>query len=194
VNTEIEGNVNQNDLKQAAFTKTNSIAASCAHNSNFESKLFNSHIGRNKLLKIIIIILHIIDLTQKHQSNRFIVELIAYIYLVLISRILNKQEIPCTTEATSTFFGCTGSNSRFLGFFFISMKFLIDRVPSCLIFGIWDFGRIREHGNVPLNFPRAKTFQTSPHMFNLRQRNSSYTSKGVFFLVRVLVKARFPDF
>jgi hypothetical protein len=66
--------------------------------------------------------------------------------------------------------------------FIISMKFPIDRVPSCLIFGTWDFGRIREqatcaadHDNVPLNFPRAKTFQTSPHMFNLRQRNPSYT-------------------
>jgi hypothetical protein len=115
---------------------------------------------------------------------------------------LNKQEIPCTTEARSTSFGCTGSNSRFFGFFIISMKFQIDRVPStCLIFGIWDFGRIREqatcaadHDNVPLNFSRAKTFQTSPHMFNLRPRNPSYTWKGVFFLVRVLVKARFSDF
>jgi hypothetical protein len=58
--------------------------------------------------------------------------------------VINKQEIPYTTEARSTFFGCRGSNSRFLGFFIISMKFLIDRVPSCLIFGIWDFGRIRE--------------------------------------------------
>jgi hypothetical protein len=56
----------------------------------------------------------------------------------------NKQEIPCTTEARSTFFGCRGSNSRFLSFFTISKKFLNDRVPSCLIFGIWDFGRIRE--------------------------------------------------
>jgi hypothetical protein len=91
----------------------------------------------------------------------------------------NKQEIPCFTEARSTFFGSRGSNSRFLVFFIISMKFPIDRVPSCLIFGIWDFGRIREctvdHGNVLLNFPRAKTFRTSPHMFNLRQRNPSYT-------------------
>jgi hypothetical protein len=58
--------------------------------------------------------------------------------------LFNKQEIPCTTEARSTFFGCRGSNSRSLGFFIISMKFPIDRVPSCLIFGIWDFGRIRE--------------------------------------------------
>jgi hypothetical protein len=56
----------------------------------------------------------------------------------------NKQEIPCTTEARSTFFGCTDSNSRFLSFFIISMKFPIDRVPSCLVFEIWDFGRIRE--------------------------------------------------
>jgi hypothetical protein len=31
-----------------------------------------------------------------------------------------------------------------LGFFIISMKFPIDRVPSCLLFGIWDFGRISE--------------------------------------------------
>jgi hypothetical protein len=50
----------------------------------------------------------------------------------------NKQEIPCTTEARSTFFGYTGSNSRFLAVFIISMKF------SIIIFGIWDFGRIRE--------------------------------------------------
>jgi hypothetical protein len=56
----------------------------------------------------------------------------------------NKQEIPCTTEARSTFLGCTGSNLRFLSFFIISMKFPFDRVPSCLLFEIWDFGRIRE--------------------------------------------------
>jgi hypothetical protein len=56
----------------------------------------------------------------------------------------NKQEIPCTTEVSSIFFGCTGSNSRFLCFFIINMKFPIDRVPSCLIFEIWDFGRIKE--------------------------------------------------
>jgi hypothetical protein len=30
-------------------------------------------------------------------------------------------------------------------------------------------------------------------MFNLSLRNSSYTSKSVFFLVRVLVKARLLD-
>jgi hypothetical protein len=58
------------------------------------------------------------------------------------------------------------------------MKFAIYRVLSSLIFRIWDFGRIREyatgvadHGKIDLNFPHAKTFQTSPHMFNLRQRN-----------------------
>jgi hypothetical protein len=58
----------------------------------------------------------------------------------------NKLEIPRTTEATSIFFGCRGSysKSRFLGFLIISMKFSIDRVTLCLIFGIWDFGRIRE--------------------------------------------------
>jgi hypothetical protein len=62
-----------------------------------------------------------------------------------IQKKYNKQEIPCTTEAGSTFFGCTGSNSRFLGFFIINMKFPIDRVPSCLIFEKWDFDRIREY-------------------------------------------------
>jgi hypothetical protein len=94
---------------------------------------------------------------------------------------INKQEIPCTTEARSTYFGCSGSNSRFLEVFITSMKFSIVREPSCLIFGIWDFGRIREqatcaadHGNVPLNFSCVKSFQTSTHMFNLRQRNISY--------------------
>jgi hypothetical protein len=37
-----------------------------------------------------------------------------------------------------------GLKFKILGFFIISMKFLIDRVPSYLIFGIGDFGRIRE--------------------------------------------------
>jgi hypothetical protein len=29
-----------------------------------------------------------------------------------------------------------------IGFFNISIKFLIERVPSCRIFEFWDFGRI----------------------------------------------------
>jgi hypothetical protein len=33
----------------------------------------------------------------------------------------------------------------------------------------------------------------SPHLFNLNHRNSSYACRSVFFLVRVLVKAKFPD-
>jgi hypothetical protein len=33
----------------------------------------------------------------------------------------------------------------------------------------------------------------SPHLFNLNHRNSSYACIIVFFLVRVLVKARFLD-
>jgi hypothetical protein len=37
-----------------------------------------------------------------------------------------------------------GLEFKILGFFIISMKFTIDRVPSCPIFEIWDFGRIRE--------------------------------------------------
>jgi hypothetical protein len=80
------------------------------------------------------------------------------------------------------------------------MKFLNDRVPSSLILEIWDFGRIREeatgagdHGLWAHNNLCAKTFQMSSHLFNLNHRNSSYACKSVFFLVRVLVKARFPD-
>jgi hypothetical protein len=54
----------------------------------------------------------------------------------------NKQEIPCTMEAMSQFFGCTGSNLRFLGFFIFSMKFLFDRVQSCSMLEIKDFCRM----------------------------------------------------
>jgi hypothetical protein len=35
-----------------------------------------------------------------------------------------------------------GSNLSSIGFFNISIKFLIERVPSCRIFEFWDFGRI----------------------------------------------------
>jgi hypothetical protein len=70
-----------------------------------------------------------------------------------------------------------------LRLFTINIKFLIDRVPSCPTFEIWDFGRIGEyaigaadHGIITPYVSHAKTFQ-----------------KGVF-LVRVLDKARFPDF
>jgi hypothetical protein len=38
----------------------------------------------------------------------------------------------------------TGSKLGSMGFFNVSMKFLIDRVPSCRILQFWDFGRIRE--------------------------------------------------
>jgi hypothetical protein len=46
--------------------------------------------------------------------------------------------------------------------------------------------------SLKLNF-YAETFQTSHHMSNSDSRNSSYAYKFVFFLVRVLVKARFQD-
>jgi hypothetical protein len=46
------------------------------------------------------------------------------------------------------------------------------------------FYKVNHPSNEALNFSRAKTFQTSPHMFNLRQRNPSYPWKGVFSLVR----------
>jgi hypothetical protein len=35
-----------------------------------------------------------------------------------------------------------GSKLGSMGFFIISIKFLIERVPSCHIFEFWDFGRI----------------------------------------------------
>jgi hypothetical protein len=37
-----------------------------------------------------------------------------------------------------------GSKLGFLSLFTINIKFLIDRVPSCHTFEIWDFGRIGE--------------------------------------------------
>jgi hypothetical protein len=37
-----------------------------------------------------------------------------------------------------------GSKLRFLSLFTIKIKFLIDRVPSCPTFEIWDFDRIGE--------------------------------------------------
>jgi hypothetical protein len=33
-----------------------------------------------------------------------------------------------------------GSKLEFLSLFIINLKFLIDRVPSCPTFEIWDFG------------------------------------------------------
>jgi hypothetical protein len=94
-----------------------------------------------------------------------------------------------------------GSKLGFLSLFTINIKFLIDRVPSCPTFETWGFGRIGEkaigaadHGIITPYFSHAKLFQTSPHKFNSIQKNSSCTCKVVIFLVRVLDKARFPDF
>jgi hypothetical protein len=74
-----------------------------------------------------------------------------------------------------------GSKLGFLSSFTINIKFLIDRVPSCPTFEIWDFGRIGEwaigaadHGTITPFF-HAKTFQKSLHKFNSIQKNSSYT-------------------
>jgi hypothetical protein len=68
-----------------------------------------------------------------------------------------------------------------LEFFTIIMKFLKDRVLSCLILEKWDFGRIREqatgagdHGLYAHINSFAKTFQMSSHLFNLNHRNLSY--------------------
>jgi hypothetical protein len=74
------------------------------------------------------------------------------------------------------------SKLRFLSLIIINIKFLIDKVPSCPTFEIWDFGRIGEwaigaadHGIITPYVSHAKTFQTSPHKFNSIQENSSYT-------------------
>jgi hypothetical protein len=76
------------------------------------------------------------------------------------------------------------------------MKFPIDRVPSCLIFEIWDFGRIvqltMDHGNVGLNFPRAKTFQTSPDMFNFEAKEPKLYLKRCIFLDKGSSQGRIP--
>ena len=76
----------------------------------------------------------------------------------------------------------SGSKLGPLGIFTISMKFLIEEVPSCPILEIWDFGRIEEqatgatcHDIQAQKYPHVETFQTSPHMLNLNNGNSSYT-------------------
>jgi hypothetical protein len=75
-----------------------------------------------------------------------------------------------------------GSKLGFFNLFTINIKFLIDRVPSCPTFEIWDFGRIggwaigaADHGIITPYFSHAKTFEISPHKFNSIQKNSSYT-------------------
>jgi hypothetical protein len=84
--------------------------------------------------------------------------------------------------------------------FIISMKFQIDRVPSCLIFGIWDFGRIRKyatcaayHDNVALNFSRAKTFHTSPHLFFEAKEPKLYLKRHIF-LGKGPIQGQIPGF
>jgi hypothetical protein len=78
--------------------------------------------------------------------------------------------------------GLKGSKLGFLSLFTINIKFLIDRVPSCPTFEIWDFGRIGEwaidaadHGITTPYFSHAKTFQTNPNKFNSIQKNPNYT-------------------
>jgi hypothetical protein len=67
------------------------------------------------------------------------------------------------------------SKSSFLGFFIITMKFLIF------------FGRIDElatgaydHGSNTKNILGVETFQSSSHMFNSENRNSGYAQKSIF--------------
>jgi hypothetical protein len=52
--------------------------------------------------------------------------------LVLIYEIKNKQEILCTTEARSTFFGCMGSNPKFLGFFHLQYEISVRQIKIML--------------------------------------------------------------
>jgi hypothetical protein len=93
-------------------------------------------------------------------------------------------------------FGCTDSNSRILVFFIISMMVPIDRVPSCLIFGNWGFGRNREkttceadHGNITLI--SRKDLSNKPFFWG---KGTQVMHEMAFFVVRFLVMARFPDF
>jgi hypothetical protein len=73
------------------------------------------------------------------------------------------------------------SKLRSMGFFKISMKFLIDRVPSCRILEFWVFGQIREqaktaddHESQTQNNSCAETFPKSSYMSLSDSRNSSY--------------------
>jgi hypothetical protein len=58
----------------------------------------------------------------------------------IIKLINRKFRVP---EARSTFFGCTGSNPRFLDFFISSMKFRSTEYNHALsMLEIWDFCRM----------------------------------------------------
>jgi hypothetical protein len=66
--------------------------------------------------------------------------------------------------------GVTGLNLGFLGFYtIISIKFMIDREPSCPTMEFWDFNWIGEqatgaddHEFLTQKDPYAKTFRMSP--------------------------------
>jgi hypothetical protein len=50
-----------------------------------------------------------------------------------------------------------------------------------------------DHESQTQNNPCAENFPMSPYMSHSDSKNSSYARKDIFFLVRVLVKASFPD-
>jgi hypothetical protein len=49
-----------------------------------------------------------------------------------------------------------------------------------------------DHGNVGLNFPRAKTFQTSPHMLNFEAKEPKLYLKRCIFLDKGSSQGRIP--
>jgi hypothetical protein len=54
-----------------------------------------------------------------------------------------EQEIPCTTEARSTFFGCTGSDLRFLGFY---LQYKISVRQSTIMLYVRNLGLLPNAG------------------------------------------------
>jgi hypothetical protein len=97
-----------------------------------------------------------------------------------------------------------GSKLGSMGFFNISTKFLIERVPSCRMFEFWDFGRIGSSPQAQMTMSlKLKMILTltlferaiiCPILIVGTRVMLVKFCKIVIFLVRVLVKARFPDF
>jgi hypothetical protein len=85
-----------------------------------------------------------------------------------------------------------GSKLRSMGFFNISIKFLIDRIQS------WNFGTLAGLESKPqvqmtIKFKFKTILALRPFQRVLICPNSSWVGKDGFFFVRVIVKYKFSD-
>jgi hypothetical protein len=80
-----------------------------------------------------------------------------------------NRKLRVATKIGSTFFWflqVTGQLKSCKWLFIFSMKFPIDRIPSCFIFKFWDFGRIMAVGHWVKSQNRdSRVFSSSPWNF-----------------------------